>query len=292
MSASSPRAKKDVGAHFDRSAPAFDAIYTGESMSPLRRLVHRVFFHDIHWRLALTLAECDALAGASVLDIGCGSGVYLEELGRRGAARLVGLDFATAMIELAQRRVAAAGLAHLTELRTTDFLAYPVEVPFDYTLAVGVFDYFRDPGPLLQKMASITRQKAIATFPQLWNPWTAVRRARYALAVRDCPVHFYRLQVRPRQQVRRRADAVDDVVQPRPGVHHRDRLVVQRLEGRDVREGRHEGDPRLELLELVERGPGVAVGGRESPLQNRSATSLILPMRRSVVRKAAATPRV
>src|SRR5437899_5239686 len=182
MSASSPRAKKDVGAHFDRSAPAFDAIYTGEGVSPLRRLVHRVFFHDIHWRLALTLAECDALSDASVLDIGCGSGVYLEELGRRGAARLVGLDFAPAMIELARRRIAAAGLAHLAELRTTDFLAYPVEAPFDY---------FRDPGPLLQKMASITRQKAIATFPQLWNPWTAVRRVRYALAVRDCPVHFF-----------------------------------------------------------------------------------------------------
>src|SRR5256885_9652626 len=108
MSAPSPRAKKDVGAHFDRSAPAFDAIYTGEGVSPLRRLVHRVFFHDIHWRLALTLAECDALAGASVLDIGCGSGVYLEELGRRGAPRLGGPDFQPGTIEPAGRRRAAA----------------------------------------------------------------------------------------------------------------------------------------------------------------------------------------
>src|SRR5437867_5041053 len=165
MSASSPRAKKDVGAHFDRSAPAFDAIYTGEGVSPLRRLVHRVFFPAIHWRLAVTLAECDALAGASVLDIGCGSGVYLDELGRRGAARLVGLDFAPAMIELAQRRVAAAGLAPLTEPRTTDFLAYPVEGPFDYTLAVCVFVYFPVPAPLLQNTVSIDRHKATATFP-------------------------------------------------------------------------------------------------------------------------------
>src|SRR5439155_10016183 len=37
------------------------------------------------------------------------------------------------------------------------------------------------------------------------------------------------------------------------------------LEGGDVLEGRHEGDPRIQLLELVERGPGVAVGGREVP---------------------------
>src|SRR2546430_16690601 len=138
MSAPAPRPQKDVGAHFDRTAPAFDAIYTGEGVSPLRRLVHRVFFHDIHWRLALTLAECDVLAGASVLDIGCGSGGYLEELGRRGAARLVGLDFAPAMIELAERRVAAAGPAHLTELRSTHFLAYPGAGPFAYTPAVCV----------------------------------------------------------------------------------------------------------------------------------------------------------
>src|SRR2546422_10744267 len=101
MSAPSPRAKKDVGAHFDRSAPAFDAIYTGQGVSPLRRLVHRVFFHDIYWRLALTLAECDALADASVLDIGCGSGGYLEEPGRRGAARLVGPGLAPGQAERA-----------------------------------------------------------------------------------------------------------------------------------------------------------------------------------------------
>src|SRR5437899_1895109 len=221
MSASSPRAKKDVGAHFDRSAPAFDAIYTGEGVSPLRRLVHRVFFHDIHWRLALTLAECNALAGASVLDIGCGSGVYLEELGRRGAARLVGLDFAPAMIELAQRRIAAAGLAQLTELRTTDFLGYPVEGPFDYTLAVGVFDYFRDPGPLLQKMASITRRKAIATFPQLWNPWTAVR---------------IEAEVAPRPEASRRVDRagrrahVPGLARTRHGGEHVARLRRVRVE--------------------------------------------------------------
>src|SRR5437867_10457540 len=122
MSAPSPRAKKDVGAHFDRTAPAFDASYTGEGVSRLRRVVHRIFFHDIHWRLALTLAECDAARGASVLDIGCGSGVYLEELGRRGAARLVGLDFAPAMLELARRGTAAAALAERAELSTTDFL--------------------------------------------------------------------------------------------------------------------------------------------------------------------------
>src|SRR5256885_17156434 len=147
MSAPSPRAKKDVGAHFGRSAPAFDAIYTGEGVSPLRRLVHRVFFHDIHWRLALTLAECDALAGASVLDIGCGSGVYLDELGRRGAARLVGLDFAPAMIELAQRRAAAGGPSPRTGPRPTGFPPYPPEGPCHSTLPPRVCAPFPTTGP-------------------------------------------------------------------------------------------------------------------------------------------------
>jgi ubiquinone/menaquinone biosynthesis C-methylase UbiE len=182
---------QDVATHFDRSAEWFDSVYTGTGVPPFRRLITRIFMHDIFWRFDLTLAECTPAAGTSVLDIGCGTAVYPEALGRRGASRLVGLDFAPGMIEIARRRMDAAGLGDRTDLRCADFLAYPETEAFDYTLAIGVFDYFRDPGPHLQKMARMTRRKAIVTFPQLWNPWTAVRRARYTLTGINCPLHFF-----------------------------------------------------------------------------------------------------
>jgi ubiquinone/menaquinone biosynthesis C-methylase UbiE len=191
----------DVAKHFDRSAEWFDSVYTGAGVSPLRRLVTRIFMHDIFWRFELTMRECDRIQGASVLDIGCGTAVYPEALGRRGAARLVGLDFAPAMIEIARRRMEAAGLAGRSELHCMDYLAYPDGERFDYTLAIGVFDYFRDPSPYLAKMARTTTRKAIATFPQLWNPWTAVRRLRYTLTGINCPLHFFsRARVRQLMQ--------------------------------------------------------------------------------------------
>ena len=87
--------------------------------------------------------------------------------------------------------MAAAGLLERSELRCMDYLSYPDGEQFDYTLAIGVFDYFRDPGPHLAKMAAQTRRRAIVTFPQLWNPWTAVRRARYTLSRINCPLHFF-----------------------------------------------------------------------------------------------------
>ncbi len=186
-----PERPQDVATHFDRAAEWFDSVYTGTGVSPVRRLVTRIFMHDIFWRFELTLKDCEPIQGATVLDIGCGTAVYPEALGRRGASRLVGLDFAPSMIEIARRRMASAGLLERTELRCMDYLSYPDGEPFDYTLAIGVFDYFRDPRQHLAKMATQTRRRAIVTFPQLWNPWTAVRRARYTLSGINCPLHFF-----------------------------------------------------------------------------------------------------
>ena len=188
---------QDVATHFDRVATWFDSVYTGEGVKPLMRAINRVFLHDIHWRLQLTLADAEPIKGSSVLDVGCGSAVFLEELGRRGATRMVGLDFAPSMIEISRKRIEAAGLSGVTTLRCVDFLAEPATEQFDTTLAIGVFDYFRDPTPHLTAMRAVTRRRAIATFPQLWNPWTAVRRARYTLTGINCPLHFFsRRQVR------------------------------------------------------------------------------------------------
>lgn len=182
---------QDVASHFDRVATWFDSVYTGDGVKPAMRAINRIFLHDIHWRLQLALRDAEPIRGSSVLDIGCGSAVFLEELGRRGATRLVGLDFAPSMIDIARKRIDAAGLSGVTELRCVDFLAEPGTEQFDTTLAVGVFDYFRDPTSHLVAMRAVTRRRAITTFPQLWNPWTAVRRTRYTLTGINCPLHFF-----------------------------------------------------------------------------------------------------
>ncbi|MEV8289698.1 class I SAM-dependent methyltransferase [Streptomyces niveus] len=42
--------------------------------------------------------------GLSVLDLGCGSGLYVRKLRRDGAARVVGIDESAAMVDYARRR--------------------------------------------------------------------------------------------------------------------------------------------------------------------------------------------
>lgn len=62
-----------------------------------------------------------ALAGATVLDIGCGSGGIAVDLVRRhGAAKVIGIDVEAPVCEHARRRVEAAGLDDRVEVRLVE----------------------------------------------------------------------------------------------------------------------------------------------------------------------------
>jgi len=72
----------------------------------------------------------------------------------------------------------------------SDFLSdfSPAE-KFDITLAVGVFDYLKDPLSFLKKMKDITRGRMIISFPSKYTPQMPIR--KMWLATKDCPVYFY-----------------------------------------------------------------------------------------------------
>jgi SAM-dependent methyltransferase len=73
----------------------------GESMRPLTEL---------------TLAAADVSPGEAVLDIGCGCGATVLALAARtgAAGHVLGVDVSAPMLGLAERRVAASGLANVT----------------------------------------------------------------------------------------------------------------------------------------------------------------------------------
>ena len=59
----------------------------------------------------LVFKVCRKLAFSSVLDVGCGPGIFLEEVGRRyPSVRLAGVDLSSAAIEQARRRLPQADL--------------------------------------------------------------------------------------------------------------------------------------------------------------------------------------
>lgn len=173
----------DVLAHFNATAGRFDAIYAAPGV------LDRIFRRDMYERFERTLEACHPVEGKTVLDIGCGSGLYVAALAQRGAREVVGVDGAENMLRLAAERAARSGAGDRCRFVCGDFPSLRFDSSFDHVLAVGLFDYIRDPLPLLIRSRELTLATFIATFPRLLTWRAPVRKARLALS--GCPVFFY-----------------------------------------------------------------------------------------------------
>jgi 2-polyprenyl-3-methyl-5-hydroxy-6-metoxy-1,4-benzoquinol methylase len=177
-----------VREHFDADANRFDAIYE-DRKGVIARWVDGVWRGVVRRRLDLTLRLLDPLAGKSVLDVGCGSGRYCVAYAERGASRVVGVDFAPRMIELANDAARRRGVADRCAFRTGRFPDVVPDGPFDASTALGFFDYVDDPVPLVSRMRELTRQAVVLSFPKAREWRVPVRRLRFWL--NGCPLFLY-----------------------------------------------------------------------------------------------------
>lgn len=172
---------------FHGYAGRFDAIY-GNEHTPLNALVNRFFRASMRLRFERTLAGCEPVDGASVLDIGCGPGHYAIELARRGAGRVVGIDFADNMIARAREHAAGAGVADRCEFLVGDVDRWQPDAPFDYVVVMGFMDYVADPEALVRKVVGFTRRRAFFSFPAAGGLLAWQRQLRYR---NRCPLYLY-----------------------------------------------------------------------------------------------------
>ena len=169
-----------VQQHFDDDAGRFDAIY-GSDKSPFAAFVDSRIRGVVVERLKLTRVLAPLPGGFSVLDVGCGSGRYGLALVEDGATRVVGLDFAAKMIDIARRESARSAHPERFEFHVADYLAFTTEERFDIVLAMGYFDYIPDPVPHLRRMVAHGGVRLLASFPKRWEWRVPVRKARFAL---------------------------------------------------------------------------------------------------------------
>ena len=173
--------------YFDKNAARFDAIY--HDRQPISRAFNRAFRKAIYERFAITFGESEPIEGKTVLDIGCGSGRYSVEFARRGASRVVGLDYAPGMLGLAREYARSMDVAGRCEFVEADFTSFELSERFDVVIAIGVFDYQDRPVEFLRRMAKHCRGCLIASFPGRSLVRMRIRQIRYWL--KDCPVLFY-----------------------------------------------------------------------------------------------------
>jgi 2-polyprenyl-3-methyl-5-hydroxy-6-metoxy-1,4-benzoquinol methylase len=179
----------EVRNRFEWDAKNFDAIYRLES-SRVSRWLNMIFRKGIFQRYDITFEKAGDVTGKSVLDIGCGSGIYAVDFARRGAKRVLGVDFSANMLDLARAEAQRQGVGTACEFRHQNFLDANLDERFDVTIAMGVFDYLPDPTPFIQKMASATRGRMIISLPGHSLLREPARKLRYRLTRRG-NVHFY-----------------------------------------------------------------------------------------------------
>ena len=180
-----------VGGYFHKASRTWDTFYD-DRRTLLMRWVDKHFRSDVFTRWRLTFEALGDARGKTLLDVGCGSGPYAVEAARRGSKRVLGIDMAPGMIELAKARAKDFGVEHICEFRVGSF---PQDAPpeqFDFGIALGVMDYVADPPAFLQVMRQCVRGSVMTSVPTPHWFRTPLRRFRYRL--KQCPVYFHTRQ--------------------------------------------------------------------------------------------------
>jgi 2-polyprenyl-3-methyl-5-hydroxy-6-metoxy-1,4-benzoquinol methylase len=180
--------------YFEDTAKDFDEIYdwiSGNQENGLKRIINNIFRKGMKERFILTLQECEP--DKTTLDIGCGSGRITLYYAAKGA-KVIGIDYSSKMIDLANEYLRKYRKIMHNRLNISylcyDFLEdFNSKEKFDVTLALGVFDYIKDPIPFLKKMKILTKEKMIASYPAKLTFQMPIR--KIWLATKRCPVYFY-----------------------------------------------------------------------------------------------------
>lgn len=167
-----------TAAFFDRYAADFDAIY-GNRNTRINRFVNSTFRRAMRIRYEMTLAGCEPVAGRTVLDVGSGPGHYSVELARRGAARVLGIDFADGMLDIARAAATRAGVQDRTTFERGDFFTRTFDEKFDYVILMGFMDYVENPVPVVRKAVQLSKRRAFFSFPVSGGVLAWQRKLRY-----------------------------------------------------------------------------------------------------------------
>ncbi|MFN3958839.1 MAG: magnesium protoporphyrin IX methyltransferase [Parvularculaceae bacterium] len=164
----------EIETYFDRTAAdAWARLTSDAKVSGVRATVRAG--RDAMRKTLLFWMPAD-LAGARILDAGCGAGQLAVEAARRGA-EVVAVDVASTLVNLARERAAAEPLAGSIDFRTGDMLDAALG-SFDYVVLMDSLIHYDadDIVNALGRLAARTRGAILFTFA----PKTAALSAMHA----------------------------------------------------------------------------------------------------------------
>jgi ubiquinone/menaquinone biosynthesis C-methylase UbiE len=180
---------QDVKKFFHGYAADFDSIYGhAKKRGFVDKVMDKLFRQSMLLRFNETLQQSQNPSIQTILDVGCGSGVYDVELLKQGKS-VVGLDMAEGMLEIATKRTAAFKDSGKISFVLADYMEHSFNEKYDAALLMGVFDYVKDPVAMLKKLQQEVTKEIWGSFPKQGGFLTWQRKVRYNM--RNCPLYFY-----------------------------------------------------------------------------------------------------
>jgi SAM-dependent methyltransferase len=180
---------QDVKNFFHGYAADFDSIYGhAKKRSTFDKLTDKLFRQSMLLRFNETLENTKNPSIQTILDVGCGSGVYDVEFLKQGKT-VLGLDMAEGMIEIAKKRTAAYADSGRISFVLADYMEHKFDGKYDAAVLMGVFDYVKDSVGMLKKLKQDVTKEIYGSFPKGGGFLTWQRKVRYNM--RNCPLYFY-----------------------------------------------------------------------------------------------------
>jgi 2-polyprenyl-6-hydroxyphenyl methylase / 3-demethylubiquinone-9 3-methyltransferase len=112
--------------------------------------------HDLNPLRMEYVARAVPLADRQILDVGCGGGILCESLAR-GGARVLGIDLAPSLLEVAQLHALKAGLPIEYRAIAAEDLALERPAAFDAVTCMELLEHVPDPARILGNLAALVK---------------------------------------------------------------------------------------------------------------------------------------
>jgi 2-polyprenyl-3-methyl-5-hydroxy-6-metoxy-1,4-benzoquinol methylase len=107
-------------------------------------------------------------SGKTVLDVGCGTGMLVREIAAKGAARVIGLDYADPAIQEAKRSPHPDNV----EFVTADIMNWTPPARFDVIVTLGTMEHLDEPVSFLRRTTEFLADDGtiLIACPHFLNP--------------------------------------------------------------------------------------------------------------------------
>lgn len=140
----------------------FDAVASGwwDPEGPFRPL------HELNPARLKYVADRSALAGARVVDVGCGGGILSESLARKGA-EVIGIDVAPRVLAIARLHLHESELEVDYREMTVEALAQEAPQSFDVVTCMEMLEHVPDPPSIVRAVHDLLKPGGHAFFSTL-----------------------------------------------------------------------------------------------------------------------------